>query len=128
MTIKHKPQNYSSVSPYLIVKDANATINFLKEVFNGNELRRFEDDNGGIMHSEVKIDDSVIMIADSTNEWQPVPSYVHVYVDNVDETYRRAIAYGAESVQEPSKGEDEDKRGGIKDVGGTTWWIATRVE
>jgi uncharacterized glyoxalase superfamily protein PhnB len=53
---------------------------------------------------------------------------VHVYVSDVDAAYRRALAAGATSVQEPVKKEDEDKRGGVKDAGGTTWWIATRVE
>ena len=80
------------------------------------------------MHAEVRIDDTVVMLADSTSDWPPVPSYVHVYVPNVDATYAKALAAGATSVQEPTKKDDEDKRGGVKDVGGTTWWIATRVE
>jgi PhnB protein len=52
---------------------------------------------------------------------------VHVYVRDVDATYRRALEAGATSVQEPRKKDDEDKRGGVKDAGGTTWWIATKV-
>lgn len=50
---------------------------------------------------------------------------VHIYVQDVDATYRRALRAGAASVQEPVKKQDEDKRGGVKDAGGTTWWIAT---
>jgi uncharacterized glyoxalase superfamily protein PhnB len=53
---------------------------------------------------------------------------VHIYVSDVEATYRRAIEQGAVSVQEPVKKEDADKRGGVKDAGGTTWWIATKVE
>jgi uncharacterized glyoxalase superfamily protein PhnB len=53
---------------------------------------------------------------------------VYVYVPDVDATYSRALAAGAVSVQEPVKGEDEDKRGGVKDAGGTTWWLASKVE
>lgn len=68
------------------------------------------------------------MIADGTPGWPPVPSHVHVYVSDVDATYRQALEAGAAPVQEPVKKEDEDKRGGFKDTGGTTWWIATRVE
>jgi PhnB protein len=52
---------------------------------------------------------------------------VHVYVSDEDATDTRALAAGATSVQEPIKKDDEDKRGGLKDAGGTTWWIATRI-
>ena len=124
----HKPQGYTSVSPYLIVDGAGGTIEFLARVFGGVELRRFADDAGKVVHAEVRIDDSVLMIADGVPEvWPPAPSHVHVYVADVDATYRLALEAGAESVQEPVQKEDEDKRGGVKDPGGTTWWIATRV-
>lgn len=123
----HKPQGYTSVSPYLIVDGAGETIEFLGRVFGGVELRRFADETGKIVHAEVRIDDSVVMLADGVQGWPPVPSHVHVYVRDVDATYRLALEAGAESVQEPVQKEDEDKRGGVKDPGGTTWWIATRV-
>ena len=123
----HKPASYSTVSPYLIVKDAAATIEFLKTVFDAVELRRFPDEHGRLIHSEVRLDDTVIMVADSAPDWPPMASHVHVYVPDVDSTYQRALRVGAESVQPPVQKGDEDKRGGVKDVGGTTWWIATRV-
>jgi PhnB protein len=123
----HKPHGYSSVSPYLIVNGASGTIRFAVDVLGATELRRYDAPGGGIMHAEVRIDDSVVMIADATEHWPALPAHVHVYVQDVDDTYRRAIAAGATSVQEPVKKEDEDKRGGVKDLGGTTWWIATRV-
>ena len=129
MKSQHKPANYSTVSPYLIVNGANATIDFLKRVFGAIELRRFPDDSGKLMHAEVRIDDTVIMLADpAPPDWPPISSYVHIYVPNVDATYRKALEAGAVSVQEPVKKQDEDKRGGVKDAGGTTWWIATKVE
>ena len=125
----YKPANYSTVSPYLVVNDANSTIDFLKKVFGAIELRRFPDEAGRLMHAEVRIDDTVIMLADAAPpDWPPISSNVHIYVPDVDATYRKALATGATSVQEPVKKEDEDKRGGVKDPGGTTWWIATKVE
>ena len=124
----YKPDGYPSVSPYLIVDGANATIEFLRRVFAAVEIRRFADPAGKIMHAEVRIDDTVVMIADGVEGWPPVPSHVHVYVPDVDATYGRALEAGATSVQEPVKKDDEDKRGGVKDSGGTTWWIATKVE
>ena len=122
-----KPDNYTSVSPYLIVTDAGATIGFLETVFGASVRRSFLDGDGRIMHSEVQLDDSVVMIADAAPSWPAVPAHVHVYMADVDATYARALAAGAESVQEPARKQDEDKRGGVKDRGGTTWWIATRV-
>jgi uncharacterized glyoxalase superfamily protein PhnB len=124
----YKPENYNTVSPYLIVDGANGTIEFLKAVFGAFELRRFEDAASRIMHAEVRIDDTVVMLADGVEGWPAVPSHVHVYVNDVDTIYRRALEEGAISIQEPVKKEDEDKRGGVKDAGGTTWWIATKVE
>ena len=128
MESSHKPKGYSTVSPYLIVNGADATISFLVEVFNAVELRRIPNEAGKLIHAEVRIDDTVVMIADGGDGWSPMPSHVHIYVRDVDATYKRAIAAGAISAQEPIKKEDEDKRGGVKDSGGTTWWIATKVE
>ena len=124
----YKPDGYNSVSPYLIVDGASATIEFLRRVFGAVELRRFPGPNGKIMHAEVRIDDTVVMIGDGADGWPPVPSHVHVYVTDVDAAYKRALDAGATSVQEPVKKADADKRGGVKDAGGTTWWIATKVE
>lgn len=128
MNQSYKPKNYSTVSPYLIVDGANGTIDFLKRVFEAEELRRFPDESGKLMHAEVRIDDTVVMLADSAEDWPPVSSYVHIYVPDVDATYKRALEAGATSVQEPVKKEDEDKRGDVKDTGGTRWWISTKVE
>ena len=125
----YKPANYSTVSPYLVVNGADATIEFLKRVFDAIELRRFPDDSGKLTHAEVRIDDTVIMLADPVlPDWPAIASNVHVYVKDVDATYQKALDTGAASVQVPIKKQDEDKRGGVKDAGGTTWWIATKVE
>lgn len=125
MSSTHKPEGYTAVSPYLIVDGASRTIDFLTDVFGAVELRRFPDDAGRLVHAEVRIDDTVVMLADGVEEWPPVPCHVHVYVPDVDATYRRALDAGATPVQEPVKKDDADKRGGVKDPGGTTWWIAT---
>jgi len=126
--MSYKPEGYNSVSPYLIVDGAARTIEFLRKAFDAVEIRCFPDAAGRIMHAEVRIDDTVVMIADGAEGWPALPTHVHVYVRDVDATFQRALAAGAESVQEPVKKQDADKRGGIKDAGGTTWWIGTKVE
>lgn len=127
MTTFYKPNEYTSVAPYLIVNGASRTIEFLKQAFDAEQLRHFADPSGKIMHAEVRIDDTVLMIADSAEGWPSIPAHVHIYVPDVDATYQRALEAGADSVQAPVKKDDADKRGGVKDAGGTTWWIATQV-
>jgi uncharacterized glyoxalase superfamily protein PhnB len=123
----YKPGGYTSVSPYLIVDDASALMAFLAGVFDAEELRRFPDESGRIMHAEMRIDDTVVMFADSVDDWPASQAQIHVYVTDVDETYRRALEAGASEVQEPVQKEDEDKRGGVVGPGNITWWIATLV-
>jgi PhnB protein len=123
----YKPEGYTSVAPYLIVSDASATIEFLVKAFDAEELRRFNDPDGRIMHAEVRIDDTVVMMGEAADNWPAQPAHVHVYVSDVDVSYQRALDAGAESVQAPEQKGDPDKRGGVKDAIGTTWWIATTV-
>ena len=95
MNASYKPNTYSTVSPYLIVEGANVTIDFLKRVFDAVELRRFPNTAGKLMHAEVQIDDTVVMLADGSAGWPSTPAHVHVYVRDVDATYRRALDAGA---------------------------------
>lgn len=128
MAKAYKPEGYTSVAPYLMVENAARTVDFLLRTFGAAELRRIPDGSGGIMHAEVRIDDTVVMLADRPPSYPAIEAHVHVYVPDVDATYRRAIEAGGTPVQEPIKKDDPDKRGGVRDAGGTTWWIATQVD
>ena len=128
MSATYKPEGYSTVSPYLVVNGAAETIDFLIDVFDATELRRFPAENGGLVHAEVRLDDTVIMLADSNDSFAAAPSHVHVYVEDVNRIYQQAVEAGARSVQEPrQQSEEEDRRAAVQDSGGTTWWIATKV-
>ena len=122
-----KPDGYNSASPYLVVTDAAATIRFLEQALGARLIRSFPGEAGRVMHAEVRIDDTVVMLADAAPSWPAVPAHVHIYVPDVDAAYAKALEAGAESVQAPVQKQDEDKRGGVKESGGTTWWLATRV-
>ena len=124
----YKPEGYTSVAPYLIVDGADQTIDFLVKAFGAVELRRFPSPDGGVMHAEVRIDDTVVMLGDGGPGFPPRPTDVHVYVPDVDATYQRALDAGATSVRPPEQKGDDDKRGGVKDPGGTTWWIGTMMK
>jgi PhnB protein len=128
MTESYKPEGYSTVSPYLIAFGAQRVIDFLKRTFQATELRRYDLPDGSIMHAEVRIGDTVVMIGDAGTHWPAVPAHMHVYVEDVDASYARALEAGGVSVQAPErKGEDPDRRGGVKDPAGNTWWTATQV-
>ena len=79
---------------------------------------------GKVMHAEVKLDDTVVMLADVET---PVPSHVYVYVGDVDAAYARALRAGGVAVQEPVQKDDPDRRAGVRDPAGNTWWLATQV-
>lgn len=128
MSASYKPSGYTSVSPYLVVTGAESTITFLVKVLGASELYRLAGEDGRIMHAEVRLDDSVLMLADGMEGWSAMPAHVHVYVPDVDAAYQRALAAGASSIQEPVKKDDPDRRCGVRDAGGTTWWLATRME
>ena len=104
-------------------------IELAQKVLDAKVERRYDAPGGGIMHAEIRIDDSIVMIGDAGDQWPAVPTHLHVYVEDVDATYQRALAAGAKSVRAPEQREgDPDRRGGVLDVGGNTWWFATQLE
>jgi uncharacterized glyoxalase superfamily protein PhnB len=79
------------------------------------------------MHAEIQIDDSVIMIGDSSEKFPPVQIVMHVYVANVDETFKKAVDAGCEIIEQPTVREgDPDKRATFKDFSGNTWSVGTQ--
>lgn len=125
----YRPEGYNAVSPYLVVAGAEREMAFLEEVFGAERLRRYDKEDGSIMHAEVRVGDTVVMLGDAADEWPAVPCHLHVYVEDVDTVYRKALEAGATSVREPlQRSADDDRRGGVMSPGGTTWWIATQPE
>ena len=126
--IGYKPSGYNSVSPYLVVNGAARMIELLQKVFGSKPLRRYDTDDGDIMHSEVMVDDSVIMIADATPDWPQNQSLIHVYVRDVDTVYHKAIESGFEAINAPRQREgDPDRRGEFRDFAGNVWSVSTQV-
>jgi PhnB protein len=127
MITSFKPSGYNSVSPYLIVDGAQKMIDLLKEIFQAKELRRYDGPNGTIMHVEVRIDDSVIMMSDSTSAYPANEFLLHVYVPDVHATFNKAIELGCEVVERPvNKEGDPDTRGSFKDFSGNIWTVGTQ--
>jgi PhnB protein len=127
MTAKPIPDGYHTVTPYLIVKGAAQLIDFLKAAFGAQETFRMPGPEG-IMHAEVRIGDSVVMMSDAMGEYGPMPTMIHLYVEDVDAAYKRALQAGATPVQELKDQFYGDRAGGVRDAFGNLWFIATHVE
>ncbi|MDF1815037.1 MAG: VOC family protein, partial [Verrucomicrobiales bacterium] len=100
--IKNPPPGQNNVSPYLVVKNASGLLDFIKEVFNGEEGVVMRGPDNIIMHGEARVGESVIMLADACERVTVQPARLHVYVPDVDATYKRALAAGATSENEPA--------------------------
>jgi uncharacterized glyoxalase superfamily protein PhnB len=123
-----KPAGYNSASPYFIINGAQKFIDLMKEIFGAEELRRYDQPTGRIMHAEIKIDDSVIMLGDSSEKYPPVKLVMHVYVPDVDKTFDKAIKAGCEIVEHPKEREgDTDRRATFKDFAGNLWSVGTQT-
>jgi PhnB protein len=123
-----KPSGYNSLSPYFIVAGAQKLIDLLKQIFNAKELRRYDGEGGTIMHAELQIDDTVIMLADSTKDYPPNQLLVHIYVPDVRKTFEKAISLGCKADQKPEQKEgDPDMRGMFRDFAGNMWAVGTQV-
>jgi PhnB protein len=122
------PRGFHTVTPYLVAQDAPALIDFVKQTFDGEEKHRSVGSAGGV-HAEVRVGDSMLMIGGGAPElaWQgqPVPSALHVYVEDADAAYRRALAAGATSIEEPADQDYGERSGSVKDAAGNHWYIAT---
>jgi uncharacterized glyoxalase superfamily protein PhnB len=100
---------------------AQGVIDFLIESFDTRQTRRYDMPDGSIMHAEVLIDDTVVMVTDGGGDNPAFPIWLHVYVPDVDSSYRRALDAGGLPIDEPKQREgDPDRRAGVKDPAGNT--------
>src|SRR5437588_657935 len=134
--VKAVPQGHHSVTPYLIVGDAASALEFYQTAFRAHELMRVPGPAGKIGHAEMKIGDSVIMLADEYPEMNArsprslggSPVSIHLYVEDVDEVVDLAIAAGA-TVLRPVKDQFYgDRSGTVADPYGHIWHVATHKE
>lgn len=128
MSVKHIPEGYHSITPLLMVKNAAGFIEFLSKAFNGKQKSRHDSPDGKIMHAEVVIGDSIIMLGDATDKYPAMPGMLYLYVEDVDVTYKHALLAGGKSLREPTDEFYGDRSSGIADEFGNQWWIATHVE
>ena len=129
MPVRHIPDGYHTVTPYLTVRGAPKVIEFLKQAF-GAELSHdpIKRPDGSIMHAQVKIGDSLVMIAEESDMAKATSSALYLYVPNVDAVFQQAVKAGGKTVMEPMDMFYGDRSGGVKDPSGNSWFIATHKE
>lgn len=113
---------YHTVTPYLIVPGVAALIEFARQAFDAAEVQRYARDDGSIMHAEIKIGDSVLMMGEPTAEFTAMPASLYLRVADADASYARALTAGATSLRAP-EGQPYGRSAGVRDASGNHWWI-----
>jgi PhnB protein len=127
--VKAIPDGYSSVTPMLVVDGAAKLIDFIKETFGAQERMRMPAPDNKVGHAELTLGDSVIMVADATPQFSSSGvGGLHVYVEDVDAVYKKALSAGATSEMEPENQFYGDRSATVVDAFGSRWSIATHVE
>jgi len=118
---------YRSVMPYLVVADADAEIDFLKAAFGATEISTHRRPDGSVMHAELQVGDSVVMIGQAGGEWHPRAASLYLWGQDVDATHDRAVAAGGTSRAAPADKPYGHRIAEIADPNGVTWWIGSPV-
>lgn len=136
MAVKPIPEGFHTVTPHLSIKDAAAAIEFYKKAFGAQEMMRLSGPAGMVMHAEIKIGDSPIMIAEEMPDWgnrSPqslggTPVTIHLYVEDVDAVARQAESAGAKAQIPVGDRFYGDRSGRFEDPYGHVWIISTHKE
>jgi PhnB protein len=136
MAVKAIPEGYSSVTPYLVIKGAEQALDYYKKVFDAVETVRMPGPGGRVMHAEIKIGNSMVMLSDENPERGHLSPKtiggagvsIMLYTDNVDATFKRAVDAGAKGDMPPADMFWGDRMANITDPFGHSWAIATHKE
>ncbi len=128
MAVEPIPEGYHTVTPYIVAQGVPHLIDFLKQTFGGREVERLTRPDGSVVHAEVRIGDSIVMMGESTDDARSMPAMIYLYVQDVDATYDRALKAGAISVREPADQFYGDRTAGVSDRWSNIWYIATHKE
>ena len=128
MAVRPIPEGYHTLTPYLVAEGADNLIKFLEQAFGATLRGCHRRRDGTVMHAEMKVGDSIVMLSDANEQWKPRPASFYVYVEDTDGTYQRALDSGAQSLMAPANQFYGDRTAGLSDSFGNFWWIATHVE
>jgi uncharacterized glyoxalase superfamily protein PhnB len=118
---------YRTLTPYLCVPDADVEMRFLKAAFGATETSCQRDAEGRVMHAELTVGDSLVMVGQAGAEWKPLTAALYVWLPDVDAAYDRALKAGATSQSGPEDKPYGHRSAGVVDKNGITWWIASPI-
>lgn len=121
-------ETYRTVTPYLVVPDAAAELRFLAAAFGATEKLCQRNADNSVMHAEVRIGDSLIMLGQAGASWKALPAALYLWIENVDEVYAKALAAGATSQSAPEDKPYGHRNAGVVDACGITWWIGSPIK
>ena len=121
------PEGYHTITPYFTVSDADRLIEFIVEVFGGVIVVTNRYPTGRIQHARIRVGDSVIMLNESNEQYPVNLSQMHLYVDDVDVVFSKALSADAISIMESNERPHGDRMAGFKDPCGNIWWIASHA-
>jgi PhnB protein len=128
MAVKPIPEGFHTVTPYLFAEGVPRLIEFVSAAFDGEVTTRKARPDGSIMHAEVRIGDSMLMMGEAIAEFGPMPTSIYLYVTDCDRVFQRALDAGGIQIFELMNLPSGERYGGVKDCCGNIWWIATHVE
>jgi PhnB protein len=120
-------ETYRTLTPYLVVPDADTEMSFLRTAFGATEVSCQRNTDGTVMHAELKIGDSLVMLGQARGEWKALPAALYLWVPDVDAVYARALEAGAASQSAPEDKPYGHRNAGVVDGNGVTWWIGSPV-
>ncbi len=131
MNAQRIPEGFHTITPYFTVQGVSRLIEFLKQAFGAEEVRRSVALDGTVMNAELRIGDSMLMMGEAPKgrtDLRIMTSMLYMYVIDPDSVYKRAIEAGGKSIRELADQIYGDRVGAIEDPCGNQWWIATRKE
>lgn len=127
--VRAVPEGFHTVTPYLVVENAQGLIEFIEKAFDGNVTFVTKRDDGKITHATVTIGDSTVMVADMMEDMDKTQTaMLYLYVDDADAMFKKAVQAKGKAVQEPRTEFYGDRAGAVSDQWGNVWWIGTHVE
>src|SRR5215467_9353615 len=118
---------YRTLTPYLVVLDAEGEIQFLKSAFGAIEISINRDAKNAVVHAEIQVGDSLLMLGQAGENWKALPAALYLWIPDVDVTYARALAAGATSQSAPEDKPYGHRNAGVVNRNGITWWIGAPV-
>jgi len=128
MSIKPIPEGFHAITPYLFAQGGSRLIEFISAAFEGELIFQQKRPDGAIMHATMQIGDSMLMLADASPQFGPMPTSIYLYVPDCDAVYASALNSGGVCVFPIMTLPSGERYGGVKDPCGNIWWVATHVE